>query len=184
MPAKQIKKNLGDEIWSSYFKFCVIRNPYDKVISEFYFLRKQGALQVDERESEAARFERWLSSVGPSVDRDKYVIDGELCVDAIVRYESLHAELEQLCVRFGIPWDPDLLPTFKKGIRPSRASVGSLYTRKAREIVSKVYAFELKRFDYGFPGDPPILADRADDQRKHQPLAADSDFHPCVQPSR
>ena len=158
MPAAQIKKQLGDEIWSSYLKFCVVRNPYDKAISEFYFLRKQGVLKADDRKSEAAQFEHWLASNGPAVDRDKYLIDGELCVDVVVKYEFLHRDLEQLCTRLGIPWNPELLPTFKKGIRPAEASVLSLYTEKAKEIVGEVYAFELKQFDYGFPAEEQVSA--------------------------
>ena len=35
MPADLIKRQLGQDVWDSYFKFCVIRNPYEKCISAF-----------------------------------------------------------------------------------------------------------------------------------------------------
>src|SRR5690242_16177876 len=31
MAAVEIKKWIGSEIWDHYFKFCVIRNPFDKI---------------------------------------------------------------------------------------------------------------------------------------------------------
>ena len=37
MPAQQIKNQLGNDVWNNYFKFCVIRNPFDRLVSEFYF---------------------------------------------------------------------------------------------------------------------------------------------------
>jgi len=41
MPAKEIKEKIGESIWKNYFKFCVIRNPFDKLVSEFYFERSR-----------------------------------------------------------------------------------------------------------------------------------------------
>jgi len=39
MPAAMIRERLGEEVWNNYFKFCVIRNPYDKVASGFFHFR-------------------------------------------------------------------------------------------------------------------------------------------------
>jgi hypothetical protein len=37
MPAQQILTLIGHQMWSEYFKFCVIRNPFGKVVSHFWF---------------------------------------------------------------------------------------------------------------------------------------------------
>jgi hypothetical protein len=42
MSAEAIKELIGEKIWNSYFKFCVIQNPYDKLISAFHFLTGLG----------------------------------------------------------------------------------------------------------------------------------------------
>ena len=44
MPAVKIKTLLGDDIWNSYFKFCVIRNPFSKAVSHYYFQGKKKLL--------------------------------------------------------------------------------------------------------------------------------------------
>jgi hypothetical protein len=33
MPARAIKRRVGDDVWNSYFKFSVVRNPFDKLVS-------------------------------------------------------------------------------------------------------------------------------------------------------
>ena len=33
MPASDVRALVGPEVWDSYFKFCVIRNPFDKIVS-------------------------------------------------------------------------------------------------------------------------------------------------------
>ncbi|WP_298287497.1 sulfotransferase family 2 domain-containing protein [uncultured Lutibacter sp.] len=38
--ARQIKEYLGEKVWSEYFKFTVVRNPYDLVVSMYSHLRK------------------------------------------------------------------------------------------------------------------------------------------------
>ena len=37
MPARKILRLVGPEVWNGYFKFGVIRNPFSKVVSHFWF---------------------------------------------------------------------------------------------------------------------------------------------------
>ena len=39
--ARRIKKEVGEKIWNSYFKFAFIRDPYERIISIFSFKRKK-----------------------------------------------------------------------------------------------------------------------------------------------
>ncbi|MEJ2058516.1 MAG: sulfotransferase family 2 domain-containing protein [Desulfofustis sp.] len=41
MPAKEIREIIGKDIWNSYFKFTVVRNPFDKLISGFHMLENK-----------------------------------------------------------------------------------------------------------------------------------------------
>jgi hypothetical protein len=85
------------------------------------------------------------------IDRDKYVIDGELALDCLVRYESLHADLALVCAQIGLAWDPGRLPDFKRGIRPPSARASQLFSRRALQLVGDAFAFEIERFGYGVP---------------------------------
>ncbi len=50
MPAEQIRKSLGDDIWSNYFKFTIERNPWDKEVSWYWFLKRKYDYQDSFRE--------------------------------------------------------------------------------------------------------------------------------------
>ncbi|MCP4550739.1 MAG: sulfotransferase family 2 domain-containing protein [Bacteroidetes bacterium] len=38
IPAIDVKNSVSKEIWNSYYKFCFDRNPFDKIISHYYFI--------------------------------------------------------------------------------------------------------------------------------------------------
>jgi hypothetical protein len=159
MPAALIRKKIGNEIWTSYFKFCVIRNPYEKALSAFFFFRRldnppthTASLNSNDLNKERADFEDWLQhSNRLPIDRDKYFIEGKFCLDDVVRYETLATDLERICARIAVPWNRSWLPTLKAGIRPLNANVETLYTENSRKIVETVYSLELEYFDYSFP---------------------------------
>ena len=41
MGAQTIKKYIGDDIFNSYFKFCAVRNPYDKMVSLYHMMKSR-----------------------------------------------------------------------------------------------------------------------------------------------
>lgn len=163
MPAALIREQIGEEVWGSYFKFCVIRNPYDKAVSAFYFYRSYnrskndgsdecyGSEEWGDLDRMRAEFEAWLPSGQLPIDRDKYLIDGQFCLDDVIRYEALAKDLERICARLGVVWHPASLPHFKSGYRPGNQSIESLYTDKSKSMVESAYAFELAYFGYSFP---------------------------------
>lgn len=156
MPATLIREKVGDEVWDKYFKFCVIRNPYDKVVSAFYFFRQavNGSVECSNLDHDRAEFEYWLLHGNQiPIDRDKYIIDGKFCLDEVIYHETLTTDIERVCLKLGVPWNPSSLPSFKAGIRPKNASPKKLYTEKSRKIVETAFSFELTYFKYSFPTD-------------------------------
>ena len=164
MPAARIRAALGETIWNSYHKSCVIRNPFEKCISAFEHL---GALHAISQAKallaavrwgmtpEQARFYDFLTR-RKVVDRDVYTIDGTFCMDTIIRYESLHDDLQRVCEQLSVPYEPDRLPRYKVGTRRADATAERLYTPQARAVVERRYAFEFERFGYQFPSVEPL----------------------------
>lgn len=152
MPADLIRKKLGKRQWDQYFKFCVVRNPYDKALSAFFHFKArnwEGVGDLDGTDPE--KFEKWLELVGPPIDRQCYLINNELCMDFVVFYEKLQDDLCKVCSQIGVPWNVDLLQNYKSGFKQYPVMAADFYSPKAKKIIEKTYDFELECFGYSFP---------------------------------
>ncbi len=185
LSAMEIRDLIGEDIWNSYFKFTVIRNPFDKLISAFWFFedyhqsqkKKYGYIkrintfvktQILDRgmpiervkgKTEIERFRSWIRKGGPLfvrkggpiIDRNKYLIDEQECIDYFIRFENLYEGIKNVCDRLSIPFEPSRIPEFKKGIRSHKIPILDYYDDDTEQIVRKIYAWELKRFGYDLP---------------------------------
>ena len=162
MPADLVRQSIHEDTWNNYFKFCTIRDPFEKCISGFVWhgkkFRNSGKnfnsskclnMNVFWRDS----FLEYLIEEAPDhlIDRGIYTLNGELCMDFFIRFEFLQDDVKKVCRSLNLPFDPACLPKFKSGARPVSFTVGNLYTREAIEIVSKMYEFEIGVFDYKPP---------------------------------
>lgn len=149
MSALEIRNNVGMEIWNKYFKFCVVRNPFEKALSAFFhFCIKNHYIQTD-RKSMISLFHDYISSgKGLIVDRDKYMIDNKICIDFFIKYESLEADLQLVCTKIDIPFQKDRLPRLKSQFRPRDVCIEDFYNQKIERLVRETYKFEFEYFGY------------------------------------
>jgi hypothetical protein len=172
MPAAKIRRRLGPYLWGSYFKFTVVRNPFDKLISGFYMQEKRinnytaaDKLRAIARKlsgkahsrdyiagaTPVERFRSWVRNGGAMLDRNKYLIDGEICIDYFIRYENLENGIRHVCDKLEVAFEPQNIPRLKSGIRNKQLSVDEFYDPETIDIVKKLYAFELDYFGYAAP---------------------------------
>ncbi len=172
MPAKRIRDLIGQSVWDNYFKFTIVRNPFDKMISGFFMLEKGkqnynytqrlnayakrmlgkgNPIDRVEGKTEIERFRSWVRKGGAIIDQDKYLIDGEECVDYFIRFEDLYEGMKHVCKQLSIPFEPSRIPEFKKGIRNHRIAIQDYYDSETEEIVRKLYVWELEKFSYNLP---------------------------------
>ena len=158
MPAGQIKRLAGETVWESYFKFCVIRDPYEKCISAYdhFVIRNRVPLDVSEFENESgltADQIRFLAYISQKMekDRDRYCIDGSFCLDDVIRYENLEADIQRICRVLELPCDLTYLPRFKADVRRDTSTAALLYSQKALDVVESAFAYEISEFGYSRP---------------------------------
>lgn len=144
MPAKEIRRLIGEEIWNSFFKFSIERNPWDRQVSLYHWHYRQKA--------EKPSFDRFVSSPflrKTSPNFDTYAIDGEIAVDQVCRYENLAGDLQTVLKRIGLDAEVEL-PRAKAGFRSKTKNWRDYYTPRTRGIVGRLYAREIDAFDYRF----------------------------------
>ena len=84
-------------------------------------------------------------------DRNKYLIDGEICIDYFIRYEDLENGIKHVCDKLEVDFESENIPRLKSGIRNKQLSVNEFYDSETVDIVSELYAFELDYFGYAAP---------------------------------
>lgn len=169
MPASEIKNLIGEEIWETYFKFTVIRNPFTKLVSAWYHFHRPNVRVISTLKSiisdpeylqlfffqkkDIANFRAWILNGGTVIDRDKYLINGEVAVDYFIKYEELVKGIEHVNTALGISDYSRNIPTFKSGIRNSKIPIGDFYDSNTENLVRKNYEWEFEHFGYEMPID-------------------------------
>lgn len=160
-PASRVKDWVGDDIWDSYLKFSIVRNPFDKVVSWFHFhmpeTEKARLSSADFSETRKV-FRDWLI-IAPQVPRDRHfcTIAGAFCLDRVLRFETLNEDMESLCGALDIPYQTERLTHRKKGYRDGFPAWRRYYEDETVAVIERIYAWELETFGYSF-GDGEIDA--------------------------
>lgn len=139
-PARGIKRKLPPEQWDSYEKITAVRNPFHKVLSGFFWRKRDAALPEDP----AARVEMFRDTVRKghiSDDADIVFIEEEgtapqFLPDTIIRAEALAPDLEALTERLGLDTSRTELPLTKSsGRAPGVLPLTEWYDEATANIV-------------------------------------------------
>jgi hypothetical protein len=144
MPASEIKNRIPADIWNGYFKFCVERNPWEKVLSHYHMhaAREAGALTLDEylaRGRFPINYFRYTDRSGTKI-----------IVDRVLRYENLLTELGEVFSQVNIPFDGTLGVAAKSEYRTDRTPYQQVLNDEQRRIVEKAFAKEIQLHGYRF----------------------------------
>lgn len=120
---------LEPAIFDRYYKFTIIRNPWDRILSDYNFqIRKRTSsgkrLCAHNGDGEILNFREWLEAVfsnpyryspadwggcvSPTIHRwspqvDWISMDGQVAVDGILRMDNLREDFDKLCLTLNRP---------------------------------------------------------------------------------
>jgi hypothetical protein len=141
--ARYIRKRLGRRRWNSYFTFCFERNPWDKVVSRYYFATGRGEFD--------GTFRDFVLGNQLESDFDHYSFDGQTVgVDFVGRYEQLEQDLQWVLDRLEIT-EPIQLSREKGNYRPAASRTDARFDPEMSEKVQRFYAREIRAFGYTPP---------------------------------
>jgi chondroitin 4-sulfotransferase 11 len=164
-------QQLPAEVFSTYWKFAVVRNPWDRLLSDYNFQLKKSAPDSDRLflhhpGGGVRSFREWLTavladpfhypasawggSVSPGIHRwspqvDWISLQGKIAVDQVLRIENLAADFPSLCRRLNVP--PAELPCRNWQFHFHYADY---YDPESRDLVARHFARDIEAFGYRF----------------------------------
>ena len=139
--AKEVKEFIGSDIWNNYFKFCFVRNPWDRAISHYYWF-----IREPERSKDLNEFLIKQNKLNYSYI---YMIDNKIAVDFVGKYENMMQDLSFVCNKLGIPFD-NWLPRSKRHYRTDKRHYTEMLNEDQAELIRQACANEIQLFDYSF----------------------------------
>lgn len=146
------QRRMPTEKFDQYFKFAFVRNPWNRLVSEYEFLLKRPKHGRHARVKRLDNFRQFIEMQIPR--RDAYQInmlcgrDGELLMDFVGKLENLQADWQTVSERIGIPHQ--VLPV--KNVT-QRSHYQDYYDDESRQLVAENWAREIDLFDYRFEED-------------------------------
>jgi hypothetical protein len=145
IPAHQVRARISRRIWNNYFKFCVERNPWDKTLSHYFFM-KQKINHISSLEDylKAGLFCLNYPSYTGYQDPDT------LLVDRIVKYEKLMDELAEIFGMLGVPFNNSLNVKAKGSYRKDRRHYRDVLTAEQKKIIEHIFEKEITMHAYEY----------------------------------
>jgi hypothetical protein len=159
MKAKQVRNRVGKLVWNNFEKISVVRNPFTRVLSGFYWSHRNEVLPTDQDEL-LQRFRSYAKNRAPIMsERDKEImdLDGKFILNTTLHTETIVEDLEKLTTRLGLDSSKTSLPRTKdtKSGRPN-IQLADWYDESTTKAVTDSSAHVFERFGYETrPNDGP-----------------------------
>ena len=151
--ARQKRNEVGIDVWMDKFTFAFVRNPWDRVVSQYAYRHRKNA------ESDTSiSFDTWVRRVFEEQDpayrpreelflpQSHWVTDehGELLVDFVGRFERFEEDFQYVCDQI------DVTTSLPHKNKSSRDPYPTYYTDETAKIVARYFEKDIERFDYSF----------------------------------
>lgn len=156
-PARLLAAAFSRE-WRDYRKLAVVRNPWDKTVSDYFWriqrLRRPPSFATYVQALAAGAD---LGGVVPLAFHDNWpmlTINDQVVADHVLRFETLQSDLAAALRHLGVDWD-GWLPRSKSRHRPGAGGAPapgyrSYYSPDLEGLVGRLYRSEIEQFNYRF----------------------------------
>ena len=140
MSAEGIKSNIPLEYWEEYTKFSVVRNPWDRMISAWFWQTRN-----DNRDLSIFLSQPTLR---PTSMSEQLTVNDSICTDFLIRYENLNDDYKKVCKLLKI--SPVKLPYAKSGYKPKDTHYTKYYDGYTKNIIETKFKDDINNFGYKF----------------------------------
>ena len=140
--ASLVQKFIPPDVWNSYYKFAFERNPWDKVVS-WYFWRYKSEPRPN--------LSDFVHSSEANIIKgfELYTKNAEIILDDIFLYENLENSMIEISEKLKLNKAINL-PKTKTKFRKEKNNYQDILSSADQEKVAQVYAREIAFFNYQF----------------------------------
>lgn len=146
---QDVERHMPPDVFDVYFKFAFVRNPFDRLVSEYNALLHKPYNRRHERVKRMG-FSGYLRHEAPRIVVPQVELvtrrDGRVGLDFVGRFEHFDRDLAQVCSRLGLPL-PAAIPHTN---RFRHDDYRSFYTDTDIEVATRHYGADLEMFGYAF----------------------------------
>jgi len=147
--AGQMKKVLDPKIWNTYYKYAVVRNPWDRYISFCFFMHRKNP---DFQKNPTTFLNRIIENPKARkrilfVPQSEFLYDdnGELLVDELGRFENLQTSYDAMAHRLNIDGQK-----LEKINNSEHGLYRKYYDEALKEKVGEFYKADIEHFNYKY----------------------------------
>ena len=152
--AETVCQHISQDVWHSYTKIASIRNPWDRVVSMYWFRKQEPdwknwsfAAFVDNFATGGALHQNGLN-IPSHCAFLKTKTESTLTTDILIRFEYLWEDMDTLSKRLNVHLPT--LPHAKGEYRKSKGHYSSYYDDYTRDLIASRYADDIERFQFSF----------------------------------
>ena len=148
-PAKEIRA-FDPKAWENFFKFCFIRNPYERAVSDYLFLSRILRIDISFRGFLGKLENQMESGIVFKSDYDNwpmYTIKNEIAVDFVGRYENLEKDMAIVLNLIGLKGKQGI-PTTNN--QKTNYQYKDFYGLREKMMVEKIFSKEIEYFGYEY----------------------------------
>ena len=140
---------IGDELWKKYFKFTIVRNPWDRMVSQYFghVIKDVPGLSIEDYFLKLFVKEEYIDFKRITQPCMEWITDdeGNMLVDYIGRFEKLQKDFNTICDKIGV--NPIVLPQSGKS---TRSHYRNYYNDYTAELVYNAFKSDIEEFNYKF----------------------------------
>jgi len=154
---------ISEDIWESYYKFAIVRNSWERSLSDYVWMLKSTGVSGSFKEylNRAGKFKQYLSdNTAPGNRADHLMPQVEFThrgqkpiLDKIIRFENLNEGFQNVCEQIGI--NSAVLPHKKKGVI-SLKHYSYFYNKELKSLVSNIYHDDIQAFNFAYIDKRPL----------------------------
>ena len=158
---------ITQEIWDSYYKFIIVRNPYARALSDYLWVMKD--LKINDSFSNFLNMSGAFKMMKDTSDLRKYRADHllkqrdyfflnnkQIDYDCVIRFESISKGLQTLISHLEL--DPSFFEKKKNVSGKKYKHYSHFYTKERKALIDSKYGDDLQFFGYHFENKKQLVS--------------------------